>query len=415
VGPSKKRIAVALKGFRETLLAFCETVLPNGHRSDHKWICGDLQDGEGKSCAVFLDTGGFNDTNPAADHVKGGPVDLWKAIFGMSSFMTVIKGMEAWVKDGTLPDGSKGVQTEGRIEAEGETITAQDDYERKQVSWIRTFQNWIAWTESHPNPYVNLPPGRMVYFDNTPVTEIDWPTRNAEKRKQYERMIEEKLSNIYAHRWEIVAGIAQETREGSARLLSQLRGLSREVFLWLIDNGYIAYTGSESLFPVFRTTKWAPEPEEVIQFLGMHIQYLTASGRKAWRYEPKGCVSEPLIIGDLATANLVVIGESSWDIVAFIDLRKLYLRGANKPWAVIATRGASNAGKVPEVLIKSDATLVLLLQNDANKANDAWYANLHDIVRARARLIVPPDDVKDLNDWIKAVGAHEVNEILNRK
>src|SRR5580704_18489919 len=113
---SEKRIADALEAFRETLPAFCETMLPGGHRSGYKWICGDLHDGEGTSCAVWLDSGGFYDSNPAADHVKGGPLDLWKAMFGVSSFTKVIEGMEAWVKDGTLPDGSRGVPTSGKIE-----------------------------------------------------------------------------------------------------------------------------------------------------------------------------------------------------------------------------------------------------------------------------------------------------------
>jgi hypothetical protein len=67
---SSKRFEEAIEAFQETLESFCEMMLPGGYRSGNKWICGDLHDGEGKSCAVFLDTGGFNDTNPAADHVN---------------------------------------------------------------------------------------------------------------------------------------------------------------------------------------------------------------------------------------------------------------------------------------------------------------------------------------------------------
>ena len=73
--------------------------------------CVTVGDEEGDSCAVWLDSGTFNDTNPPAEHVKGSPVDLWKALFGGMSFRDVLKGMERWMKDGTLPDGSKGRPT----------------------------------------------------------------------------------------------------------------------------------------------------------------------------------------------------------------------------------------------------------------------------------------------------------------
>jgi hypothetical protein len=101
---SSKRIAderfdAAISAFQDTLDSFCETVLPGGYRLGNKWICGDLQDGKGKSCAVFLDSGGFNDTNPSADHVKGSVLDLWTAIFGVTDIGEIIAGMEAWVED----------------------------------------------------------------------------------------------------------------------------------------------------------------------------------------------------------------------------------------------------------------------------------------------------------------------------
>jgi hypothetical protein len=40
---TKKRIAITLEAFRATLLAFCETVIPSGHRSGNKWrpLLGD--------------------------------------------------------------------------------------------------------------------------------------------------------------------------------------------------------------------------------------------------------------------------------------------------------------------------------------------------------------------------------------
>ncbi len=57
-----------------------------------------------------------------------------------------------------------------------------------------------------------------------------------------------------------------------------------------------------------------------------------------------------------------------------IDLYKLYERGLDRPWAAIATRGASDASRLPADQFKPDATVLLLRQND--KANAQWYSNL---------------------------------------
>ena len=297
MGASPNRMAIALEAFRETLLAFCETMLPNGHRSGNKWICGDLEDGVGDSCAVFLDSGGFNDMNPSADHVKGGSMELWSAMFGVTDKTEIIVGMEAWVKDGTLPDGSRGVPIAGKIEVSDEqTVTAQDKYELERVKDIRTFQNWIEDTETHPETYANTDVPACI--------------------KHCERLIERRLSAIYAHRWSVVVENTQQIRDKLADELAQLRGLSTEVFRWLIDNGYIGATYSEAFdrfdiaFPVFRDIIWPPETTPELQFLGMHIPWTSADGAKHWKYEPKGCSAEPLIIGDPATTDLVVIGGS---------------------------------------------------------------------------------------------------------
>lgn len=107
----------------------------------------------------------------------------------------------------------------------------------------------------------------------------------------------------------------------------------------------------------------------------------------------------------MATADLVVIAESTWDIIAYLDLRQLFT-WKNKHWATISTRGASGAGKVPAAAVKEGATVLRLLQNDA--ANAAWVAKLPPMPQARHRQITPPPQDKVLNDWIRRVGAAEV-------
>jgi hypothetical protein len=93
-------------------------------------------------------------------------------------------------------------------------------------------------------------------------------------------------------------------------------------------------------------------------------------------------------------ADLIVIGESTWDVIAFMDLYRLFERAPDRPWAAIDTGGASKASRISVDQIKPDATILLLLQNDQNKANDRWSACLPFAIRERGRLIIPPEGIK---------------------
>jgi hypothetical protein len=249
-----------------------------------------------------------------------------------------------------------------------------------------------------------------------------WNYSRARAIPRIKLLIRAYTANIWQHRWIKATEDTIKNREEAAHFLAEWRGLSPEVFLWLIDTGDLAlykakkvskegnkFEDIEIAFPVTSAVDWKSWPEErEIEFFGMHLKWF-GTEKSGWRYEPKGTSSLPLVIGDLATADLVVIGESTWDVIAFIDLRKLHERGSDKPWAAIATRGAGNSAKIPDQ-IKSDATVVLLLQNDA--ANEKWYDRLPKTISTTARRIVPPTGTKDLNDWIRAAGTAEVNKAL---
>jgi hypothetical protein len=201
--------------------------------------------------------------------------------------------------------------------------------------------------------------------------------------------------------------------------------LSPDVFKWLIDNGYIAiytsekttkdgsrkWTDHEIAFPVFRSVNWTAWPiESEIEFLGMHLKWIKDSENSGWRYEPKGqgIASEPYLIGNLTKAELVIIAESTWDVIAFLDLYQLYQK--NLPWCAIATRGASNAGRIAADSFKSDATILLLMQNDP--ANQMWHKHLPRTVIERGHLATPPPGIKDLNDWMKEASPAEIKKTL---
>jgi hypothetical protein len=144
----------------------------------------------------------------------------------------------------------------------------------------------------------------------------------------------------------------------------------------------------------------------------MHIPFTNKQGHKVWYYTPKGfCPPLPWIVGDVATADLVVIAESTWDVIAYIDLRQLY--NWKRPWCAIGTRGAGNATRIPADQIKEGAVVLRLLQNDA--ANAAWVNSLPAIPQTQHREIKPPKGIKDLNDWIREAGADGVYQSLYKK
>ena len=133
---SEARVDEAISAFQETLPSFCETVLSSGSRSGNEWQVPDLdnspRDGKPGSCCVNLETGCFYDHNPEAEPQSGGPVNLWTALFGVTDFGEIILGMEAWVKDGLLPDGSKGAAAKKALEvSKEETLVARDVEEKK--------------------------------------------------------------------------------------------------------------------------------------------------------------------------------------------------------------------------------------------------------------------------------------------
>jgi len=185
-----------------------------------------------------------------------------------------------------------------------------------------------------------------------------------------------------------------------------------EVFEWLIREGYIAFSdgpwysrkGKEFydlriVFPVVWKT------EEGVDFYGVHARWWATStdGRSGWVYVPEHIPALPYVIGDLPSAELVAVGESSWDILAFIDLYELHTWAEEDGrWAVVATRGATNIQNLHPVFeaISPSAHVTLLRQND--DADARFLKALPEEIQNRARHIIPPDDeryAKDLNDW----------------
>jgi hypothetical protein len=410
---------IILPNFAETLESFCEQMLPNGHRDGDKWICGSLQDDEGDSCAIWLNSGTFNDSNPTAEHVKGGPADLWRALFGEMSFPAALRGMERWMKDGTLPDGAQGRPTKNtsskkRSLSERREELLQDiarlnegvKEREKELKWLgesdckqkgdwnspcwiskKDTKTFLAAHRAHLNRY------------QTQLDVTDWLMLPPEERL-----------SVYV----------QDVTEQSEVLsrICQWRAISPDTFHWLAQHRYFGigthywfendaemFSEEGKLSPGVWCQKTAVFPiyNEQGKLTSFHHRVLPNGAwqpKVPWFVEPAGEKLSPMIIGDVSTADLVVIAESTWDIIAYIDLRGLCQETG---WAAIATRGASNAQRLPAALIKQDAVVLRLLQNDAGNA--AWVMSLPTMPQVEHREIRPPDGIKDLNDWMREAGS----------
>lgn len=357
--PSRTELA-----FVRTLENFCETALSEGFLTETnrgaEWYVGDLQNSPGDSCHINLVTGLFHDFTTDE---KGGPRKLFAAIFGLDpkDREAVLDGMAAWVEKGELPDGNDLGEPPERI------------VRRK-------------------------PPRRIAVR----------PANSAEEAAKWAGIVAENA----AHLPEIAA------------LLAEYRGLSIGVFEWLMGEGYIAisdgpwYSGKlrrefydpRIVFPVV----W--ETETGVDFYGIHARWAGREGRGGWAYLPEHIPALPYIIGDLPAAELIAIGESTWDAIAYIDLYELYeWTEEDGRWAVIATRGATNVQNLAPAFeaISPSAHISLLRQNDA--ADALFLKALPAEIRDRARHLLPPDDenyCKDLNDWLQRDGREAVKRTL---
>jgi hypothetical protein len=267
--------------------------------------------------------------------------------------------------------------------------------------------------------------------------------------------IRQFLSRVCAYRWIKAVKETQADKEDFAKVLAEYRGLSADVFAWLIDLGEIALVSSDRTnksgehfetidiaFPVIKRgafigeelvgwkewsypsstnpdyarihfeNPWVFERDMVFiggpdEFLGMHLKWGWYSQKSGWAYDPKGRGTQPWIVGDLSKADLVIIAESTWDPIAFVDCYDLYK--SNRAFVIIATRGASN-NSLPASEIKPDATILLIRQNDT--ANEVWQSNLPVDIQERGRRIFPPESIKDFNDWMKFVTKEQIRKEL---
>jgi hypothetical protein len=404
----------AIAVFVEALPVPCEERLAAGRRIRDEWIVGDLEGNPGTSCHVNVVKGCFKDHNPAADRASGGAITLFSELCGYRGCdeEEILAAMVEWArgKEDPAPKSEKSRSEKSRTEreelflrAEEEEVRAMIDrwekglseaeagrFDERQLRWSTSKETYLAEEKE------------KLRRARSRLAQIQEALRDREKLRRAEAA---KLKKEAAGKWSAEWAELNAASIGSKDLLSEYlagyRGLSPEVFRWMIERGYLVMDAEASIaFPIVNS-------RGVV--VGMHVRWFEKDGTGgAWRCAlTKGTKLKPLVIGDLKEADLVAVTESTWDAIAYIDLYELY---REEGWAVVVTRGAGNSSKVPAKAIEPGASVLILLQND--EAGAEWYRWLPFAVRRRGYPIAPPSGIKDLNDWMRAEPRAEILQQL---
>lgn len=434
--------------FKENILAFCEIVLSNGYRNGDIWHAANIdndpisRDGKGSLQVVLAGAkaGCFYDW--AEPDSKGGPVTLWKSVFGIADTGEAFAGMERWNRSGALPNGASadlgayaGAAERERAWTEIEALAPSDAIEKEWCTWIETYRACTAHAEKLAETGWKEPWwGGVSYIGDKRASEIDWKAEAKRERAVNEEIIRTLKSLIIERRWTAVVEGTQSIKTEAARALADYRGLSTEIFEYLIERGDIGllpvrdeiqiafpvrregwecqhvWRGEEAS-PMPRGLSWLEKPIRRTEYLGMHIRWFKGGDwgvKGGWRYDPKGLEISPYVVGDPSRAQVLLLAESSWDPVAFADIYELHK--AAYPWAAVVTRSAANAARLPVKDFPPKSILLALLQNDA--ANAKWQRSLPFEITSRLREVRPPPEFKDLNDWRRARSAAEIRAKL---
>jgi hypothetical protein len=129
----------------------------------------------------------------------------------------------------------------------------------------------------------------------------------------------------------------------------------------------------------------------------IHFRLAPKTGEKAaWRHTPIGTKTHALVIGDLKRADKIAVFESQWDAITLID--KLAIDPFTlHDWALVSTRGASNAKVLEELDIPPSTDVYLFPQND--EAGKRWTDAVLDVLGRGAFAVSTPHPHKDLGEW----------------
>lgn len=192
--------------------------------------------------------------------------------------------------------------------------------------------------------------------------------------------------------WEDASAAFNQAQQGK---LASWRGYSLELVSWLHEQGFLgSYQGNPCL----------PVRDASGRFLAVHVR----PDSNKWFYVPRGAGTHPLILGNLASAEITAIFESQWDLFAALEGMKFHLDPDPKI-AFICTRGASNGRLAALARGKVYAFPQNDLEKNGKQAGEEWLKAVVAAVPGEVFRVDTPAEFSDLNDWLRS---GEIGEAL---
>lgn len=192
--------------------------------------------------------------------------------------------------------------------------------------------------------------------------------------------------------------------------VAKRRGIGTEIFYWLRSQKLIGVYNGDICFPVH------DESGDVIR-----SQCKSEESGK-WYYDPKGG-STPLVIGNIAQAEVTMVFESNWDAIATLHALRHY--AVQDAYAAVVTRGANaDMGETVKALSKAKCIIAVRQTDPEEKKSkqtgltpaEQWLEKLKKECPSTIdfRFSAAPKEYKDPNDWIreKKPTSEEVEDLL---
>lgn len=167
---------------------------------------------------------------------------------------------------------------------------------------------------------------------------------------------------------------------------------SRRLAAWRgYDDKFAMFAASFRLFGVYNGCYCFPIKDANGRIVRLHVRPRDIAAKNWFYFPAQGHPTTPLVFGDGPIAR---VHESQWDGLA--DMNNEWRKGTMDQSTWIITRGASNAHKLPPDTFKRS---YIFAQNDP--AGMRWAAECAKKY-ANAKIVVPPDNFKDVNELWKA-------------
>jgi len=173
---------------------------------------------------------------------------------------------------------------------------------------------------------------------------------------------------------------------GSYDTWAKWRGYRWEFVRWLVKNRHIGYYRASPAIPRRDESGRFESLQFYNQYGGNHDDYLNPDKPRKPEFYPPKSPTRPYVVGNYQTAEMIIIGESQWDVLAIGDCIRME---EDDDVCLVSTFGAQGTKLVPTDL-SPKADIYVLVQNDA--AGKGWTEKTLEHINRKVHVITPPTE-----------------------